>query len=300
MRHIFYFLSVALARNFISQLFWAQYTVYIWRDQLGAHCPLLSFADFCSISTTLSSFSFLYQQFLAIWPYFPYMKYILFPPLPLFTFIVLGSLTGPGCLPLFWYPPLYWSSSLYMICSPLLLYDPPPNPPLGYVFPCGYIVFLPNIRSSALLYLWFLSSLTALSCHSSIVLGGLSASANFFLISPFSPLLNSSMRGHPLYLFSLAIFLNSWTYSLHILPSFSIILSCSTFLSSSAVSPICFSFCWIIPLPFLFLTLSLIAYLANCPSILLLLPSVYKIAPRPSSLPLTPLSSLYWSTSELC
>ena len=98
-------------------------------------------------------------------------------------------------------------------------------------------MFLPNILSSPLLCLWFLSNLTDLSYHSSIELGGLSASANFFLIPPFNPLLNSSIKGCPLYSLSLAIFLNSWTYSSHVLPPCSIVLNYSIFLSSSPVFP---------------------------------------------------------------
>ena len=70
---------------------------------------------------------------------------------------------------------------------------------------------------------------------SGLILERLSASTNFLLIVPFSLLLNFSIRGYFLYLFSFAIFLNSWTYSLHVLPLCFIVLNCSTFLFSSAV-----------------------------------------------------------------
>jgi len=46
--------------------------------------------------------------------------------------------------------------------------------------------FLPSILCSALLCLWFLSNLTALSCHSPMVDGGSSASANFVMIDLIS------------------------------------------------------------------------------------------------------------------
>ena len=173
-----------------------QYTLHIWGGQPGAHCSPLSFANSCGISTTPPSLPFLCQQFLAIWLHFPHTKYVLSPSLPLSTSIALGSLAGPDCSPLFWWPSLYWPPSLHVIYPPLSPYDPLLNPSLGYAFPCGHTIFLPNILSSALLCLWFLSNLTALSCHSSIVLGGLSASANFFLSTLLNSLLNSSMRGH--------------------------------------------------------------------------------------------------------
>ena len=124
-----------------------------------------------------------------------------------------------------------------MIYSSLPLYDSPPNPPLFCAYPNGHAVFLPNILFSTLLCLWFLFNLTNLFYHSSIELEGLSASANLLLILLFNPLLNSSMRGCPLYPLPLAIFLNSWTYSLHVLPPCSIVLNCSTFLSSSPIYP---------------------------------------------------------------
>ena len=119
--------------------------------------------------------------------------------------IAFGSLHGPV-----WFPPLLniFSSSLFspvcgaptyqVICPPFPPYDPPLYPPLGCAFPPRRATFLPNIFSSALLCLWFLSNLTALSCHSPIVVGSSSALASFLLIALFNPLLNSSMRGHPL------------------------------------------------------------------------------------------------------
>jgi len=66
-----------------------------------------------------------------------------------------------------------------------------------HAFLPGCATFLSNTLSFALLCLWFLSNLTALSCHSPIVVGGSSASANFLLIAPFNPFLNSSMRSLP-------------------------------------------------------------------------------------------------------
>ena len=124
-----------------------------------------------------------------------------------------------------------------MICFSLPLYDLPPNPSFCCVFPNRCTIFLPNILSSALLCLWFLFNLTVFSYHSSIVQEGLSASANFLLIPPLNPPLNSSIRGHLSYLLSLAIFLNSWIYSSYVFPSCFIILNCSTFLSFSIVFP---------------------------------------------------------------
>ena len=165
------------------------------------------------------------------------MKYVLSSSLCLFTSITLGSLADPSYLPLFWYSPLCWFPGLYMICSPLPPYDPSPNTPLGYTFLCGHTAFLPNILFSTLLCLWFLSTLTALFYHSSIMQRGLSASASFLLIPPLNPLLNSSMRGYLSYLLSLVIFLNSWIYLSYILSLCSIVLNCSTFLFSSAISP---------------------------------------------------------------
>jgi len=128
-------------------------------------------------------------------------------------------------------------TSLYVILSPLPLYNPPLSSSLDCTFSCGCTTFLSNILFSALFCLWFLSSLTAFFCYSSIVLEELSASANFLLIPLFSPLLNSSIRGYSSYPLSLTIFLNSWTYSLYVLSSCSIVLSYSTFFSSSAVFP---------------------------------------------------------------
>jgi len=122
-----------------------------------------------------------------------------------------------------------WSASL------LSLYDPFPNLSLCYVFFNRCTIFLPNILSSALLCLWFLFNLTNLFYHSSIELGGLSASINLLLILLFNSLLNSSMKGCLSYPLSLVIFLNFWTYLLYILPLYSIVLNCFTFLSSSSV-----------------------------------------------------------------
>jgi len=44
--------------DFITQIFWMQYTVHICKGQLGAHYPPLSFANSCSISTILPSLPF--------------------------------------------------------------------------------------------------------------------------------------------------------------------------------------------------------------------------------------------------
>ena len=213
-----------------------QYTVQIIGGQLGAHYPPLSFADSYSISAALPFLFFLCQQFLAIWSYFLYTKHVLSPFLSLSTSITLGSLTGPSCPPLFWYPPLYWSLVLHVIWLSLFLYDPPPNLFLCYVFPDKHAIFLSNILSSALLCLWFLSNLTTLFCYFLIVQRELFAFANFLLIPSLNPLLNFSIRGYFLYSLPLAI-LNSWTYSLHVFLLWSIVLNCSTFLSFSAISP---------------------------------------------------------------
>ena len=79
--------------------------------------------------------------------------------------------------------------ALYVICPPLSPYDPPSYSSFGCAFLAGYTTFLPNNLFFALLCLWFLFSLTVLSCYSLIVVGGLSASASFLLIVPFNPLL---------------------------------------------------------------------------------------------------------------
>ena len=148
---------------------------------------------------------------------------------------------GPVSVPLywfslFWYPSLkFWAPVFYMICPPLPLYNSLPNSPLCCIFSKECAMFLFNIFS-ALFCLWFLSNLTDHFCHYSIELEELSASANFLLIPLFNPLLNSSMRGYLLYPLPLTIFLNSWMYLLYVLPPCSIVLYCSTFLSSSPVS----------------------------------------------------------------
>ena len=139
-------------------------------------------------------------------------------------------------------------------CSSLL--SPPLHPPLGtqpplnvprwgqpcLIPPCGVLVpwdcAIPAITlSSDLLYLVFLSNLTACSCHSVIILGRDSTSANFLLIVLFSPLLNSSINALPLYLLPLAALLNSWTYSLQVLDPWTKSLSSSAFLLYSSNSP---------------------------------------------------------------
>ena len=79
--------------------------------------------------------------------------------------------------------------ALYVICPPLPPYDPPLYSSFGCAFLAGCTTFLSNNLFSAFLCLWFLSSLTVLSCYSLMVVGGLSASASFLLIVPFNPLL---------------------------------------------------------------------------------------------------------------
>ena len=195
MPHISYSLSCISAIGFIFQLFWVQYTVYVIGGQLRAHCPPFSFTNSYSISTTLSLC--LSQQFLAIWPHFPHTWYVLSPSPSLSISIAFGSLLEPIWVPPLLNifpspPPLYLPPVLYVICPPLPPYDPLP---LGCAFPSGYAVFLPNILSSILLCLWFLSSLTILSCCSPMVVSSSSASASFLLILPFNPLLNSLIRG---------------------------------------------------------------------------------------------------------
>ena len=91
-------------------------------------------------------------------------------------------------------PPVLGPPALYVICPPLPPYNSLSYPSLGCTFPSGCAVFLSNTFSSALLYLWFLSNLIALSCHSPMVVGSSFASASLLLIALFNSLLNSSMR----------------------------------------------------------------------------------------------------------
>ena len=186
-----------------------------------------------------------------------------------------------------------------MIWPPLPLYDPPLKPPLGCIFPYGYTTFLPNILSSALLCLWFWSSLTALSCHSSIVLGGFSASTNFLLSTLLNPswILWWGTTPHSHFLLPL-----SWTprhihhrFFLLVQPSSTALFSFLPLLFPQ----ICSSFCQTIPLPSLFLTPPLIVHPVNCPSMPLPLSLVHKTAPRPSLLLPTSPSFSYSDINKL-
>ena len=65
-----------------------------------------------------------------------------------------------------------------------------------------------------------------------MLVGGLSTSINFLLITPFIPLLNSSTNSFPSYLLPLTTLLNSWTNSSIIFPSCSNFFNSATFTDS--------------------------------------------------------------------
>ena len=92
----------------------------------------------------------------------------------------------------------------------------------------------PFSLSSSLL---FLSKTIALSYHSPIVVGGLSASISFLLIPPFIPLLNSSINSLLSYSLPQATLLNSYTNSSIILPPCFNFFNSTTFTNSLSPPP---------------------------------------------------------------
>ena len=132
------------------------------------------------------------------------------------------------------------STGSIISCSPyyLVSFSSIQSLPYPFSLSCTFLLehtaFLPSNLSSALLCLWFWSSLIALSCYSSIVVDKLSVFTSFLLIALFN-LLNFSIRGLLLQLLPLVTFLNSWTYLSHDLSLCSIVLNCSTFLSAFVV-----------------------------------------------------------------
>ena len=101
--------------------------------------------------------------------------------------------------------------------------------------PCSHCPL--NLSSSLLLSLQYLFKLVAHLYYCSMLVGGLSASINFLRIILFILLLNSSINGLPLYLLSLAIYLNSCINSFMILPPCSNFFNSATFTISSSPPP---------------------------------------------------------------
>jgi len=82
------------------------------------------------------------------------------------------------------------------------------------------LLFL-SLSSSCLLSLQYLSKFVAYSYYCSILIGEHSDSISFCLITPFIPLLNSSINSLSSYLLPLITFLNSYTsFSIVLLPYF--------------------------------------------------------------------------------